>query len=227
MEGRSPIQRILASNLVWRLSGLTYSSAVFATRGIHESPEKYIEDSQRQMASLASYFTRSSMVLEFGCGLGGNLIASHEGFSHGIGIDVNAGYVRIARRLAERFGVTNARFYAFKEGHFPCFSRQFDFVFSLGVFERLPPARVRDYANRLSSLTQNSGSLALYFLSERARGTAFTARLGQEAYTFWTESSVRAATSKILERFSRTKVFPLGYGDIYLFSAQDAHCGSV
>jgi len=182
------LRPLLRSRTVWKLSGLTYASAVAATRGRFASAQDYLGESEQQMEPLIPYL-RGARVLEFGCGLGGNLTSMTNLINAGLGVDVNAGYIRIARKIADKCGAGNVAFKVYNgKSLFPLGS--FDFVFSVGVFERLPKPLVESYVTDLTGSVLSSGHLGLYFLMQRALGTTFTRWLGDSAYTFWTEPEV-------------------------------------
>jgi hypothetical protein len=166
-----------------------------ATRGSYLSVDDYVFQSLVQMRRLDSVIGNDKVVLEFGSGLGGNLISICNRIHHGIGIDVNPGYVRLARRIAARKGCSNLEFVHYNGTVVPRVP-QADLVFSIGVFERLPKDQVCRYVHILAAHTKPEGVMALYFLSTRARGTQFTSRLGEDAYVYWEEDEVRALTKK-------------------------------
>lgn len=186
---------ILSRNLTWRLSGLTYPTAVIATRGHYLGLSEYLEESRQQMALLPARPEKSSIVLEFGCGLGGNLVCLHKDIGRGFGIDVNRGFLRIARRIARRTGAANLNFISFSGDTLPELP-VFNLVFSIGVFERLPKNLVASYIEQLTNVLAPDGVMALYFLTERARGTSFTRRLGERSYYFWDEYDVQALSQR-------------------------------
>jgi len=178
----------LSSAPVWRLSGVTYASAVLATRGALLTPADYVDRSRFQMKRLPIIWS-DSRVLEFGCGLGGNLLAVSSAIREGVGVDINPGYLRIARALCRASRVNNLQF---DEINAPLEDRvgNFDVVLSIGVFERIPKARVAQCVSDLVGLTRAGGDLALYFLSTLARGTDFTRLLGGAAYQYWPQEEV-------------------------------------
>jgi len=191
----TPIATLLRSKIVWRVSGITYPTAVVATRGRYTSPEGYIQTSKHQMEGLMPLLP-ASRVLEFGCGLGGNLLAIAQNIQVGYGLDVNSGYLRIARRLARRFRIENVHFSRYDGTAIPEFGL-LDLVICVGVFERLPPAAVAGYIRQLMLQTAPSGRLAMCFLMDRARGTPFSKRLGDAAYHFWTRDEIESLASSL------------------------------
>lgn len=178
------LQSILRSSLAWRLSGLTYTSAVLATRGRILSVDDYLRESETHTSILRPYLSTDCRVLEFGSGIGGNLIVNKGRFGFGVGIEINSGYLRIARTLSRRENAGNVEFLHYNGTEMPEHGR-FDVVFSIGVFERLPKSDVSRYVHGLMQSLRPGGWLILYFLSTRAKGTKLTSCLGDEAYTFW------------------------------------------
>ncbi|MGB7124473.1 MAG: class I SAM-dependent methyltransferase [Thermoplasmata archaeon] len=128
-------------------------------------------------------------VLEFGCGLGGNLISMSRRFDVGLGVDINPGFVGIARRLARRENAQNVSFEVCGP-YGPTDTARFNFIFSIGVFERLPTEVVRQCLSSLTRLMLPECAMATYFLTPSARGTAFTSLLGDGAYNYWSPEDV-------------------------------------
>jgi SAM-dependent methyltransferase len=185
---------MLGSSLIWRLTGLTYATAVVATAGRYIPEQEYVKSGWQNVAGFADEL-RGKRVLEFGCGLGRNLFALSGFVSAGVGIDVNAGYVKIARRLARKHGFPNLDFVAFDGKELPGLGK-FGGVIEIGVFERLPKPYVRNIVKELREKYAEEGTVfALYFLAGRAKGSEFTRRLGDSAYVFWEDPEVRELLS--------------------------------
>lgn len=68
--------------------------------------------------------------------------------------------------------------------NFP-FTQQLDFILENGVFERLDKKAIESFIKQFVADWKIGGTIILYFLMERARGTEFTNRLGDSAYLFW------------------------------------------
>jgi SAM-dependent methyltransferase len=183
-------RRLLRSTLAWRLTGLTYRTSVVATRGHYENWNEYIAESHSQMLRIPIDFGGKT-VLEFGCGLGGNLLAISNRIRRGIGIDINGGYVRIARRRAAKEGIRNLTFLKSKARELPSVPIV-DEVLSIGVFERLPKSVVRKYVQYLAGRLKSGGNAALYFLTPRAPHTDFVRKLGSDAYVCWSDNEIGA-----------------------------------
>lgn len=191
------IRRWMAGPLVWRLSGVTYPTAVAATHGRFVGQDAYLQNCVAQMAVLANEIRGGDRAVELGCGLGGNLIALAPRLGSGLGLDVNSFFLRHARRLARTHGANNLRFRTVRtDGGFDD-STPFDVGLSIGVFERLPETTVRANVASLAAHVRPGGRLLLYFLSDAARDSPLVNRLGPEAYVFWTESNARAVVQSI------------------------------
>ena len=225
-------QRLMRSDLVWRASGLTYPTAVAATNSRVRTVSDYLALTRGHMAPLLPYFPQGGTFLEFGSGLGGNLVAVSHLAKAAIGLDVNPGYVRISRRIARQAGVTNVTFQSYDGVNVPQLGPQFDVVFSVGVFERLPHDRVGRYVSRLVSQLGGNGSAILYFLSPQAARTTFARRLGPKAYAPWDREEVLSLLTGCGLAVSSTipfKPFPLlegsgslSVGDFYIGSRKAA-----
>lgn len=187
------VKRILRSDLVWRLSGLTYYSAVIATHGYFEPPSDYVASCKKQMDTFSSLIAGCTRIVEFGSGLGGNLIAVANLVSVGYGIDINPFYPRIAKRIARRVGVENVHFMTYNGRTVPRIVPAPDIIFSFGVFERLPKAVVRDYIAQLRDTLHPEGRMILSFLTVAALQTSFVNQLGADAYVPWTAEEIRRA----------------------------------
>jgi cyclopropane fatty-acyl-phospholipid synthase-like methyltransferase len=168
---------------MWRLSGITYITSAIATAWSFMSLSKYIEVSKRNMLPLKNYFNDNT-VLEFGCGLGRNLIVVSNSIKNGDGIDVNSGFIKIAMCIQNRIGISNLKFYNYDVVHFPDIDKV-DLIFENGGFERISPEMVKNYMMVLKEkYLKEQGLMILYFLTERAKNTEFTKRLGNSAYIF-------------------------------------------
>lgn len=142
-------------------------------------------------------------VLEFGSGLGGNLISICSDVKFGYGVDVNSGYTKLARRLAEKSNASNLAFRTIRPGE-ALHLDPVDVAFSLGVFERLSKIQVGEAVRLIADSTRVGGTVALYFLSPRALVTDFTARLGPAGYVTWSDLEIdqvcRAAGIRVERR---------------------------
>jgi cyclopropane fatty-acyl-phospholipid synthase-like methyltransferase len=140
------------------------------------------------IASVPSSFIRP---LEFGCGLGGNLIAIASEIERGFGIDINRGYLRHARRLARSASASNLEFRWYDGGSFPQLDG-IDFAFSLGVFERISKKDVEFYIRQIRDAVVPHAWVSLYFLSGDAIQSGFTRRLGEESYVYWNPEELKS-----------------------------------
>ena len=104
---RNPIQVALSSKVVWRLTGLTYPTAVIASNGSYLPKMRYVNVGKDEMEIFSSYLSKDKIVLEFGCGPGKNLFGIADLVKTGYGIDVNTRYVRIAEKLAKEYNFNN------------------------------------------------------------------------------------------------------------------------
>lgn len=203
--GQRLSRRFLRSTLVWRLSGLSYRTAVLATHGSFESPDGYLDACRRQMSAFRGMYNPRSRVLEYGCGLGGNLIAIGPGVDSALGLDVNWLYLRHARRLSRSFGAKNIEFKSLSRSNSLSRPASIDFAFSIGVFERLPRESVLAAVRQLLACLTGSGVLAAYFLNDRARGSPFSSRLGDDAYVLWSDEEIRSlveeASGLIIDKY--------------------------
>lgn len=188
------MQKIKSSSVIWKYSGLSYRTAVMATRGKYERVEDYFTESGRKIQQLALDFKNRS-VMEFGCGMGGNLIyLSHE-ISDGVGFDINPGYLRLARKFAREQNMTNLKFLMFDGKDLPRM-QDVDIIYSLNVFERIPVPQADILLSQLRKRLKPNGVFACTFLGENARNTGFSDRLGREAYTFWTKDSIEESLER-------------------------------
>lgn len=196
MSLQSLRQMVLASNLIWRLSGISYSTAVVATHGRPTSWQGYLRECSAQMEILDRYIAMSKEILEFGCGIGGNLVSVGSKVQKGWGIDVNRGYIRIARRIALKANATNLTFIKYDGHKIPeVFFHRIDTAISIGVFERISKSKVYDLLLQLSNTLTTNGTLIVYLLSDRAKGSVFTQTLGDDAYTFWSDNEISSIPS--------------------------------
>jgi SAM-dependent methyltransferase len=184
VSARLVLQGLLRSKLVWGLSGFSYRTAVVATKGSYAPLEEYLEICRLDTsAALTGAHITGSRVLEFGCGLGGNLISISPAIGEGVGLDVNKGYIRIARRISKMTRCSNLNFLVYDGWNMPELGK-FDLVYCFNVFERIPKSTVRSYLMWMRKSLGAGGKVVFFFLSTRAQGTPFTHRLGNSAYVF-------------------------------------------
>ena len=210
----NPLRKILSSKIIWRLSGMTYATAIMATNGHYLSHYDYRYAGKDEMSVLFSYFDKEKSVLEFGCGPGKNLFGIADKIDFGIGVDINGLYLRLANRLANKYGIKNLKFMKYDGTKFPDLGKV-DTLFEKGVFERLPKSLVSYYIRQLKQkYLKDKGVMILYFLMERAKGSKFTKRLGDSTYVFWEDGEIK----KLLEKNSLKlmKILNLDFADFYI-----------
>jgi len=208
------IKRLLRSNLIWRLTGLTYVTAVIATHGQYVSKNDYLKRGKDEMTIFSSYFNSETTVIEFGSGLGKNLFGIADMIKFGYGIDVNPLYIRIANHLKKYYGFKNLEFISYDGTHFPKIPKV-DVVFEKGVFERIPKSQVKIYISELKNkYLSDDGIIILYFLMDRAKGSEFTKKLGDDAYFFWSSSEV----NQLLEEsnLDPIRIINIEFADFYI-----------
>jgi SAM-dependent methyltransferase len=211
------IKKLLRSNFVWQLSGLSYPTAVIATHGKYIKKDDYIIYGKNEMSLFSEYFNNSKNVLEFGCGPGKNLFGISDKIKNGYGIDINGFYIKIADKLKRRYGISNLYFIKYDGYNFPRIDN-IDIVFSKGVFERIPKHLVEYYIGKLKEYyLKPNGMMILYFLMDRAKGTSFTKRLGDEAYVYWNDSEIRELLSRYSLKVENT--LSLEFADFYIVKA--------
>ncbi|MEM3846865.1 MAG: methyltransferase domain-containing protein [Candidatus Parvarchaeota archaeon] len=212
-------EKILSSKLIWRLSGLSYRTAVIATRGSYMPKELYLYRSKNQMQQLSKYFNDTKRALEFGCGIGGNLLGVSDSIKEGVG-DINPLFIRQANKLKKLAGKKNIYFISYDGKIFPTLGK-FNTIFSIGVFERIPKKEVIYYLTNLNEYLDKDGVMMLYFLSERVKKTQFVKRLGENSYVYWSQSDimdfVKQLNLEIIDKFP-------WYGDLQEWeTTEDSH----
>ena len=198
---------------MWRLTGLTYTTAVIATNGRYVPKTKHVNIERCQMKKFFPYLGKNKSVLEFGCGPGKNLFAIADLVKTGYGIDVNSRYIRVAKRLAERYNFNNLNFLEYDGTIFPDIPKV-DLIFEKGVFERLDKTTIRSYVEKLKRYLNENGIIILYFLIKKAQGTEFTKRLGDSAYVFWDDDEIQRMLNEIGLRIK--EIIRAEYADYYL-----------
>lgn len=184
------IKWILKTKFAWRISGLTYFTASIATAGKYLSVSENILEAKRNTEFLMPYISPDKDVLEFGSGLGRNIISIGNNIKIGIGMDINGLYIHQAKRLAKKLGTSNLKFIKYNGINFPKLEKV-DVIFEMGVFERIPKDRVSYYLKTLKDFyLKEDGIFFLYFLMTRAKDSEFTKRLGNESYQLWKEEEV-------------------------------------
>lgn len=209
----NPLKKILSSRIIWRLSGITYATAIVATNGHYLSYYDYRYVAEDSMSVLFR-FDKEKTVLEFGCGPGKNLFAIADKINLGIGIDINGLYIRLAKRLSKKYGIKNLQFMKYNGIKFPDLGKV-DIVFENGVFERIDKPLVSYYIGQLKQrYLKDKGIMILYFLMERAKGTEFTRKLGDSSYVFWEDEEIK----KLLERngLKLKEILNYDFADFYI-----------
>lgn len=181
---RRLVQPLIRSEVAWRASGLTYATAVVATTGSFCSRHQYLENMANRMETFTPWFKPTDSVLEFGCGLGGNIIGVSPRIRRGYGVDINRLFVRSASRLGRLAGADNLSFVGY-DGRLVPRLYPVDVVLSIGVFERLPKGLVVGYLSQLRRMLQPGGRMILYFLTDQAIERGFGRVLGRESYIGW------------------------------------------
>ena len=189
-----PWQRLLRHKLVWRLSGLTFASAVKATKGRVMSVAAYRAFCEGEIEFLYGHLQPVYALLEFGCGLGGNCAALSRRVGRVVGIDINPLFIRQARRVAR--DRPNCEFLSYAGGELPLPDDEFDVVFCWAVFERIAKLQVEEYLREFRRVLKPGGLCVAYYLGEKSRETNFADLLGEEAYVYWQEPEV----AELLER---------------------------
>jgi SAM-dependent methyltransferase len=191
---KSTVQKIKRSKLLWKYSGLTYKWSVMATRGRYLSLDEYIENSMAKINSLGINFNGVD-VLEFGCGIGGNLMAISKQIRTGVGLDINRLYIWRANHLCRKLEFKNLTFIQYDGISIP--NRwSFDVIFSLNVLERISQSLTIEYVHQLKDLGRPNCIMSLFFLAETAKITGFINRLGEDAYTFWSANQIKDVLNK-------------------------------
>jgi SAM-dependent methyltransferase len=223
---RRVVRPFLRSELAWRMSGLTFASAVVATTGSYSSPDEYLASLAERMSCLSSWFSESDRVLEFGSGLGGNLIGIASKIDSGYGVDVNPYFTRIAERLSKKKKVVNLKFVTYGGLEIPRLY-PLDVVLSIGVFERLPKSQVLGYLKQFKSMLSENGTLILYFLTRRAIHSGFGQVLGPESYVAWESEELESMFSQL--GLNVRKVLPrfLNSGDTYILGKESRPEGGI
>lgn len=217
------LNKLLKSQFVWRLAGITYPTAVIATHGVYLSKNDYFQHCFKQTKFIHPLLNDHARVLEFGCGIGGNLLSIADKIQLGVGIDVNSLFIHRAGRFAKRQSKKNLTFVSYDGNTLPIQSK-FDVIFSLGVFERIAKPIVKGYLLQMRDALDEHGVMAIYFLTPRAIDSSFVRLLGSDAYVYWTRdelSSFFVSNSMNVESFMdkwgyETKDSNLQMGDVVI-----------
>ncbi len=199
------MQTLLRTRLVWRLSGLTYWSAVKATRGRVMKRADLLRMCEERIAFIFPHLAPEHRVLDFGCGLGGVAVAMSRHAGEVIGVDINRLFIRHARRMAR--GRDNCRFQFYSGQSLPFDDADFDVVCCWGVFERIPKPSVTDYVREFHRVLKPEGLAVVYLLRRNAEAIGLTDLLGVDAYVFFAQDEAdrlfASAGFKIQEYFQR------------------------
>jgi len=161
-----------------------------ATKGKLMTRQALLAHCEEEMKLIRPIFKKDDVVVEFGCGLGGNMIAASGHVQEVIGIDINPFYIWHARRLSRRY--PNCRFKSFEGKKLPFADASVDAVYSWAVFERIPKPAVEAYLREFNRILKPQGRSAIYLLRPEAKETGFTRLLGEGAYIYFEREEVEA-----------------------------------
>ncbi len=187
----------LKGDLAWRVASVARPVAMVATAGT-AIDESFFGAARMKADKLIPYLKPESRVLDLGCGLGRfeRFLAPH--CAQIIGLDPIPGFIRRAAR--ENADVSNAQFLVGTGSDLSGFSdATVDFLFSLGVFERLSKAAVRTYFREIHRVLAPNGRAYLEFLVSTAQrlvsedGTIWD----ESIYTFWTPEEILAEAQHV------------------------------
>ncbi len=159
--------------------------------------QAFYDTARKKAEKLIPYLRPSSRVLDLGCGIGRfeRFLAPH--CAHITGVDPTPGFIRIAAR--ENADLPNAEFRLGTSSDLSGVqSSSMDFLFSLGVFERLPKRTVRRYLAEIQRTLRPAGRAYLEFLV----GTTprIVSRDGNiwdaSVYTLWSRHEVLEAIAR-------------------------------
>lgn len=105
-------------------------------------------------------------------------------------------------------------FLSYDGNNFPIEVPSIDVIFEFNVFERLEKSLVEKYLLNLLAHLKPNGVIITFFLTDRARGTNFTKRLGDSAYVFWNNNEIEKLLKKV--KLNVTELIPWGVADIYV-----------
>ena len=179
------IQKLLQTRLAWRLSGLMYWSACLATKGKIMDKKSLLSHCENEIKFLFPHLQTTDKVLEFGCGMGGNVIAVSPHTAEVTGVDINPFFVKRARSLAKSAGRENCRFISYEGGRLPFWDGEFDVVYTWAVFERIPKPMVAEYLRDFSRILKPGGRVSVYMLRKNAAETDFVDLLGDDIYVYF------------------------------------------
>jgi hypothetical protein len=214
---KSGIRRVLSSRVIWNWSGLTVPTALFATTGSAGSIENYLEGMRTRMLGLMSFIGDSSTLLDFGTGVGGNVLSIADRIRYGYGLDINSHYLRIADGIRRSRRIANVRFLHY-EGRVVPVIPGITVVLAIGAFERIPKGQARILLSQLRLLVSEDGVLLIHFLTPEARNRGIGRILGEDAYAFWTRSELDSAFFAAGLKPLHTMEDYLGAGNLYVLA---------
>lgn len=199
-------RELLRHDIWWNASSISLRTALLATRGNPDLPGAY-SASPALAKELVQWIPPHATVMEFGCGIGLNMLALADACTSIVGIEKSKGLLRLGRKLARN--VKNVSFLWYDGGRLPVKSEIFDFAFEVGVFERIDKSQVSYYISEIRRCLKHEGFAYLFFLSNRAAGTEFTRKLGDDSYYFFTDDealhAVSASGMKVIRTIKKPK----------------------
>lgn len=105
-------------------------------------------------------------------------------------------------------------FFSFDGSNFPAGLPSADVIFELNVFERLDKSLVETYVRKLITHLRPTGVIILFFLTDRAKGTQFTERLGDSAYVYWTNEEIEKLIKSV--KLKTKELIPWDVANIHI-----------
>jgi SAM-dependent methyltransferase len=117
---------------------------------------------------VASGSFRPASALDFGCGVGRLAIPMARRIARVVGVDVAPTMIELARRHGDAAGIANAEFLTLHDARSR--AQSFDFVYSLIVFQHIPPASGYELMDWLLGRVSAGGVAALHIAVSRPGG---------------------------------------------------------
>jgi len=150
---------------MWDLASLTKITSMIAIMGTYSETHFY-NIAEKQAMEISKYIKPDDIVLDVGCGIGEFEKYLHEKCRDLYAVDITEGFLRIARK--EYHGVENLHFLKINGKDLKIFPNSyFNFIFCIGVFERIPKSIVIGYIKEFKRILNVNGRAYLQFVGPK------------------------------------------------------------
>lgn len=129
---------------------------------------KYINQKLKEHAKISLNHFRDKTALDFGCGVGRNIVHLAPQFKSVTGLDISQGHLDRAKKVCEKMNITNVQFHKSYE-EIESFGK-FDLAFTVITLQHTPPPLMKSYIKQLLNMLNPGGFAFIHLPVGRAKG---------------------------------------------------------